>query len=246
MADPTSSNGNDWFWSQRGATLGPVDFTEIRRLVGNGSIARDTWVFDPAQGAWVTADSIAGLFVSTPPAAGPASAFAASPAAPPTTPPDAAPAAVFCRFCGAQNDPTASRCASCGREQGATASSDGIDPKVAEVICRASILAAPILFSLTLIGSLIGPAIVWALGSRNARVVAEAKQTFNCQLTLLVVLVGVWIVGVIGFILIIPAVLAGVATLGLAVYCVVVGIVGLIAAADGRPYSYPWVIRFIK
>ena len=52
MSDTNSSNGNDWFWSQRGATLGPVDFTEIRRLVGNGSIARDTWVFDPAQGAW--------------------------------------------------------------------------------------------------------------------------------------------------------------------------------------------------
>lgn len=231
MSDTNSTGGSNWYWSQRGATLGPVDFAEIRRLVDNGSITAETWVFDPAQGAWIAAGSIAGLF---------------SASVPPAAPPDAAPTVVFCRFCGAQNDPLAPRCMSCGRDQGTGVAASGIDPKVAEVICRASTLATPILFSLTLIGSLIGPGIVWAMGSRNARVVAEAKQAFNCQLTLFVAFVAIWVFGLLGFILIVPTILAGLATLGLAVYCVVVGITGLIAAADGRPYAYPWVIRFFK
>ena len=37
----TESPAN-WYWSQRGATLGPVDFAELQRLAQAGSIGAET------------------------------------------------------------------------------------------------------------------------------------------------------------------------------------------------------------
>lgn len=226
-----NTDATDWFWSQRGATLGPVDFSEIRRLAASGSITPDTWLFDPAQQAWVAASSITGLFAAT--------------SAPPPPAPERPASVVYCRFCGATNSPFAARCASCGREAEGGVPAGGIDPKLAAIICRASILTAPLLAS-TIIGPAIAPAIVWAIGSREPRVVAEARMTFNCLLVLVLALVATWLFGLLGAILVVPAILAGIVTMGIAVYCIVVGVLGIVAASNGREFRYPWIPRLIK
>jgi len=269
----TEPHASLWYWSQRGTTLGPVDFAEIRRLVTTGSIVRDTWVFDPAQSAWVPAASVGGLFTpavaAVPPAvppvpavplvstseqtassqsssqsSSPSSSQSSSHAAPPPSAQQPSGSVVYCRFCGATNSPLDMRCHSCGRESEMKAKS-GIDPRIAAIACRVSILLTPILAN-TIIGPALAPGIVWALGSRDPRVVAEAKQSFNCLLTLLIVLVPVWIFGLIGIVVILPTVFAGIVTAAAAIYCVVVGILGLIAASNDREFRYPWIIQLLK
>ena len=239
-AQSASATSGEWYWSQRGATLGPVAFDEIRRLAATGSIQPDTWLFDPAQRVWVIASSIAGLF---------ASAAASSPdpsPAPHSAPPEPPPASVvYCRFCGATNSPFAVQCSACGRTASGPHGSPSIDPKLAAVFCRVSVLAAPVL-STIIIGPAIAPGIVWALGSRDPRVVAEAKETFNCLITVLIAFVAFSAFGLIGAILIVPAILAGIALAALAIYCIVVGIMGLVALSNDRPFRYPWILRLIK
>jgi len=230
----TSGVSDEWYWSQRGATLGPVAFDEIRRLVTAGSIVPDTWLFDPAQRAWVAASTISGLF--------PAGESTRASAAPPPPQPQSI---VYCRFCGATNSPFAARCTSCGRDAGGPSAGSSIDPKLAAVFCRVSVLAAPAL-STTIVGPAIAPAIVWALGARDPAVVAEAKETFNCLLTLLIAFAAFSVFGLIGVLLIVPAILAGIALAALAVYCIVVGILGLIALSNNKPFRYPWILRLIK
>lgn len=232
-----SESPANWYWSQRGATLGPVDFAELQRLAQAGSITHDTFVFDPARREWVAAATVDGLLPG-----GSASAGAGSP--PPPPPPPPAPAApVFCRACGVRNEATAVRCTACGQELAPRAA--GVDPKIAEVVCRASILATPLLVA-TIIGPAVGPAIVWALGSENPRVVAEAKQTFNCLLTLLIAGAVLGAIGVVGICCVAGPILAGIGYAGLAIYCIVVGIMGLVASSDGKPYRYPFVLNLLK
>ena len=113
------------------------------------------------------------------------------------------------------------------------------------MFCRVSVLGAPLLAS-TVIGPVIAPAIVWALGSRDPRVVAEAKETFNCLITLLIVAACATAFGAVGAVLIVPAILAAVVLGVLAVYCVIVGIMGLVALSNDRPFRYPWILRLIK
>lgn len=233
----SGSTSDEWYWSQRGATLGPVTFAEIRRLASNGSIVADTWLFDPAQRAWVAASSIPGLF---------AAATSAQPAAQPSAPPAPPPASVvYCRFCGATNSPFATQCSSCGRAASDAKSTVHIDPKLAAVFCRVSVLAAPIL-STIIIGPAIAPGIVWALGSHEPRVVAEAKETFNCLISVLIAFALCSIFGLVGAILIVPAILAGIAIAALSIYCIVVGIMGLVALSNEKPFRYPWIVRLIK
>lgn len=237
---PASATSGEWYWSQRGATLGPVAFDEIRRLAASGSIRPDTWLFDPAQRAWVIASSIAGLFALA------ATASSAPSSAPQSAPPEPPPASVvYCRFCGATNSPFAVHCSACGRAASGPHASPSIDPKLAAVFCRVSVLAAPVL-STIIIGPAIAPGIVWALGSRDPRVVAEAKETFNCLITVLIAFVAFSAFGLIGAILIVPAILAGIALAALAIYCIVVGIMGLVALSNDRPFRYPWILRLIK
>jgi len=231
-----SEDPANWFWSQRGATLGPVDFAELQRLARAGSIAGDTLVFDPVRREWIAAASVEGL---VPPVAGGAEAGSM----PPPPPPPAAAAPVFCRACGARNEAIAVRCTACGQEL--SPRTNGVDPKIAEVVCRASILATPLLAA-TIIGPAIGPAIVWALGSENPRVVAEAKQAFNCLLTLLIAGAVLGAVGLIGICCIAGPILAAVGYAVLAIYCIVAGIMGLVASSDGKPFSYPFVISLLR
>lgn len=273
-----SSHEPNWYWSQRGSTMGPIDLKEIRRLAAAGSIEYSTWIFDPRAQAWLVAGSIDGVFMKPVPPA------PTGPAAPPdaTTDPTTDPntdsntdpntggstsfnagefkhastssssssfanssphtshAGGFCRFCGARTEQHQPRCAACGRDN--ATSQTTVEPRVAEVICRASVLAAPALTVL----AFIGPAIVWALGSSNPRVVEEAKRTINCLLTLLIALTLSAIFGAVGVFLILPTVIAVLVSIGIGVYCVVVGILGLIATASNKPFRYPWMFNLIK
>lgn len=218
----------NWYWSQRGATLGPVDFAELQRLAGAGSILPDTFVFDPARREWVAASSVDGLL----------------PAPVGEVPPPPAPGApVFCRACGARNESTALRCSACGQDM--EPKSRGVDPKVAEIVCRASILATPLLLP-TIIGPAVGPAIVWGLGSENPRVVAEAKQTFNCLLSLLIAAAVLGAVAIVGACCLAGPIVAAIGYAALSIYCIVVGIMGLVASSDGKPYRYPFVLSLLR
>ena len=265
-----SSHEPNWYWSQRGSTMGPIDLKEIRRLAATGSIEYSTWIFDPRAQAWLVAGSIDGVFMKPVPPA------PTGPTAPPdaTTDPTTDPntggstsfnageskhastssssssfanssphtshAGGFCRFCGARTEQHQPRCTACGRDN--ATSQTTVEPRVAEVICRASVLAAPALTVL----AFIGPAMVWALGSSNPRVVEEAKRTINCLLTLLIALTLSAIFGAVGVFLILPTVIAVLVSIGIGVYCVVVGILGLIATASNKPFRYPWMFNLIK
>jgi len=229
-----SESTANWYWSQRGTTLGPIDFDEIRRLVEAGAIARDTYVFDPARREWIAAGDVEGLFPRV------AAAASDSPPPPPPPPPGAP---VFCRSCGARNEAIAVRCTACGQDMSPKRS--GIDPRVAEIVCRASVLATPLLAA-TIVGPAIGPAIVWAIGSENPRVVGEAKQAFNCLLSLVIAAAAVTTVGLVGMCCLAGPVIAGIGYALLAIYCIVVGIMGLVASSDGRPFRYPGAFTILK
>lgn len=214
--------------------MGPVDLDEILRLAGTGAIEHSTWVYDPHAAAWVVAGSVGALDDALRGRAGGAAR------ATPSAPPDAAPRASYCRFCGATHAPGAARCSACGRETGG--SGFVMDARMAAIVCRSSVLAAPVLTGF----AFLGPGIVWALGASEPRVVDEAKAALNQLLTLAIALVGIWILGIVGAIIIVGPILAALATAVLAVYCVWVGIVGLVALSDGKPFRYRCSFTLIR
>ena len=222
-----SDTSNNWFWSQAGTTLGPVDIDEIRRLIAAGSIDRKTWVFDPAQGAWAAAEMVPGLVF---------------PAVPPTAPPDAPQSVVYCRFCGASNAPTAPRCVSCARDITMPTSGTTLEPRTSAIICRACVLALPFIN----IFAVIGPLLVLVLGGKDARNTAEAKAAFNCMLVSLLVCIFAGFVAVFGLLCLVGPIVAGLIGAALAVYLVVAGIMGLLAAADDKPFEYPLIPKIIR
>ena len=243
--DPTDSRAQ-WHWSHDGKTLGPVDFIELKRLAAIGSITSATWVHDPILSRWVAASSVAGLLPvpetsvsasgsSSDPASASASASGSeaprvrTPSSPPTTPPISA----------VPPSPAASASAPPPTPSSMPMT---LDPRVAEILCRIAVLTAP----LTNIFAFIGVGIVWGLGASNQRIVAEARQTMNCLLTLGL---GVVIAAAVSFVcaIIIIGPFIGIAiSAALFVYCLVVGIRGLMAATNGVPFRYPWVIQFIR
>jgi uncharacterized Tic20 family protein len=116
------------------------------------------------------------------------------------------------------------------------------DPRVAEILCRIAVLTAP----LTNIFAFIGVGIVWGLGASDQRIVTEARQTMNCLLTLGLGLVIAAAVSFVCAIIIIGPFIGIAISAALFVYCVVVGIRGLMAATNGVPFKYPWIIQFIR
>jgi uncharacterized Tic20 family protein len=84
------------------------------------------------------------------------------------------------------------------------------------------------------------------MGASDPRVVAEAKAALNQLLTLAIALVGIWILGIVGAIIIVGPIFAAIATAALAVYCVWMGIVGLVALSDGKPFSYRCSFALIR
>ena len=220
---PTSTDNSNWFWSQQGVTLGPIDLEEIRRLASAGNIQPSTYVYDPARAAWVLAGSVDGLF----------------PTGPASPPPDAprSPGAASAGF--ASSD--APRSAPPPAMSTAPAAST-LDPRSAAVVCRACVMVAPFVNVL----AVVGPAVVWAMSPRDERVVAEAKSALNCLLVAFlgsIVAMGITIIGalvIIGPFIGVPMVLA------IGAYLVVCGIRGLMAASDDRPFRYPWIPVLIR
>lgn len=223
--DPTESQAQ-WHWSKDGATLGPVAFAELKRLAASGSITSSTWVHDPILRRWVAASLVVGLLPTS--GAHPSQSAAASeeqhaatttPSSPNTAPPPSPPPSIT------------------SRSQPFT-----IDPRLAEILCRIAVLTAP----LTNIFAVIGVGVVWGLGAADARIIAEARQTMNCLLTLGLGLVIAAVVSFVCAVIIIGPFIGVAITFALFVYCVVIGIRGLIAATNGVPFTYPWIIRFIR
>lgn len=229
MTNTDSSTSANWYWSQRGTSMGPVDFAELRRLVAAGSITATTWIHHPLQGAWVQASTIAELMDAAPRAAT---------SAPPDAPP---PSVVFCRFCGASSAPTASHCSTCGRSMVPPANL-GLDAKTATIICRASVLSSTVMPFL----SILGPIIVWAVAPRDNEIVREAKACLNCHITMLIVAFAAVVIAFIGAIVIIGPFIGSLIGAALWIYALVVGILGLVAASDNRPFAYPGVLPLFR
>jgi uncharacterized Tic20 family protein len=89
------------------------------------------------------------------------------------------------------------------------------------------------------LGNVIGPLVVWLMKKdRYPFVDFHGKEVLNFQLTLLVALLVSWVLVfvLIGFVLL-PA---------LAIAAVVLTIIGIIKAANGEYYRYPYSFKFIK
>ena len=228
MSAPSASTSPDWYWSQRGVTMGPVTFEELRRLLGDGSIAADTWIYHPLQSAWVQVSAVPELMDAVPrPAIAP--------------PPDAAAAGVlYCRFCGAPSAPTALHCAACGRPHG-TNPNFALDAKTVAIICRASIAATAVL---PVVAAAI-PAVLWAVNPSDQHTVREAKASLNCHITIVVAWAAAILISLLGLLLIIGPVIGALIIAATYIYGLVVGILGVIAAAQDKPFAYPATLRLI-
>ena len=107
------------------------------------------------------------------------------------------------------------------------------------------------LFSAAIFG-FVGPLFVWLLKrDEDPFIDHHAKEALNFQLTVLVAIM-------VGALMLIPAVIVGVLTLGVGlvllagvVMAAIVGwfvlpIIGAVRAADGKGYRYPLTIRFLR
>lgn len=233
--EPAMSEDANWFWSDAGTVRGPMPLSELQRLASTGALRPTSFVHDPLRAAWLAASQVPALQRSFPGGADPAQPSGPAAAPPLDPPPDAR-----CRSCGAAGTPGGRHCANCG--QSVHAPQPAIDQRLAEVLCRASILAAP----LVNVFALIAPAIAWSLGAENPRVVSEAKSAINCLLTLLIVSVAAIVFGFVGSLLVLPVILAWAVHVALFIYCVVTGIQGLVASARGKPFRFPLAFNLIR
>jgi hypothetical protein len=113
-------------------------------------------------------------------------------------------------------------------------------------------------------GHLIGPLVVYLAKARESAFVGEhARASLNYQITVSIaaILGGIVAVAVM-FGLIFPLsnaggaaagaglvavwVVFGAAALGIVIASIVLIVLGTIAASDGRPYTYPFAIRFLR
>jgi len=238
-ADGPSELRAAWHWSCDGVAEGPVDFAELKRLAAAGVITPSTWVHDPLLRKWIAAASVAGLVF-----ANSGVAAAATPGAPP--PPDAHPAL----HASAPSIETAESAPAMPASLPPVAplvspppvAASPIEPKLAEVICRASVLVLPFIYIL----SPIAVGIVWAIGSTDPRVVAECRQTMNCLLSILIVGAAALVVGIVCALIVIGPFIAAACGVAIFVYCIFVGIQGLVAASQGRPYRYPFTWQLLR
>lgn len=229
MSASDSSTSRTWYWSKRGITMGPVDFAELRRLVGEGSVTASTWIYHPLQSAWVQVSAVPELMDAVP-----------QPAVAP--PPDAAsPSTVYCRFCGASCTAGASHCTACGRPMG-NATSFTVDAKTAAIICRASVLATvavPIV-------AVVAPIVLWGIHPNDQAIVREARAAINCHITMLLASIVAVMVGIVGLVVLIGPIITALIFVALYIYAIVVGIRGLLAVSKNEPFEYPFSIPFIR
>lgn len=105
----------------------------------------------------------------------------------------------------------------------------GLDDRIACILAH----------GLGIVASFVGPLVIWLIKKdESKRVDAEAKEAINFQLTLLIgYVIGMVTAGICIGMLILPAVW---------ICAVIFGIMGAVAAADNKPYRYPFRIVFIK
>lgn len=233
MDESTGSSNSDngkWFWSQRGATMGPVDLEELRRLAAAGSLGPSTWVHDPRSASWKQVSAVPEIMEVFP-------AAAAGP------PPDAVDGILYCQRCGAKHSSGAAHCSVCSRPFTAAPSAGvPMSPRVATAICRASVLAHVVLP----VAAIAAPAVMWAIGAQSPEIARDAKNSINCHLTMLLAMLAAFVLGVVCFVTVIGPVIGVVIGFAVWIYAIVVGILGLIALANERPFEYPGAIPFLK
>lgn len=89
---------------------------------------------------------------------------------------------------------------------------------------------------LTIVAPLLAPLIIWLIKKDESKFVAEhAKESLNFQITMIIVIVGLfitiigilfaWIVGIVALVLV---------------------IIATIRASEGKLYKYPFALRLIK
>ena len=89
-------------------------------------------------------------------------------------------------------------------------------------------------------------AAIWVSSTPGSDTAAEAKAAFNCMLVSLLVTIFAVFVGVFGLLCLVGPIVAGFIGGALAVYLVVAGIMGLVAAADDKPFEYPLIPKIIR
>jgi len=213
---------------------GPVDFTELKRLAAAGVITPATWVHDPVLRKWIAASSVAGLVFAN-------SGVAAEAPHDSHAAPDAH-AAPHASAPGVTSVPPPVQPSVQPPVSPPPVAASPIEPKLAEVICRASVLVLPFMYIL----SPIAVGIVWAIGSTDPRVVAECRQTMNCLLSILIVGAAALVVGIVCALIVIGPLIATACGVAIFVYCIFVGIQGLVAASQGRPYRYPFAWQLLR
>ncbi len=151
---------------------------------------------------------------------------------------------MFCTKCGAQIDPDARFCPSCGAgtQPGNHAQSEQID--------RYWAIAAHLsVFVLWFLGPLI---VLLVRGNESDYVKGHSQESLNFQITVFLCVLALGIVASLGMILaflVLPAVLATIAYVSMAVVGIaqiILVIMGAIDAYNGVQYRYPISIRFIS
>jgi hypothetical protein len=125
-------------------------------------------------------------------------------------------------------------------------------------------LSALVAFAGFPLGHIIGPLVVYLIKARESAFVAEhARASLNYQITVSILTICGAIAAVaVMFGLIVPLtssasaaagvglvavwIVFGAAAVGVIVASIVFIVLGTIAASDGRPYTYPFAIRFLR
>ncbi|MBM4069803.1 MAG: DUF4339 domain-containing protein [Planctomycetes bacterium] len=99
----------DWYFKEMGEEVGPVSANTLRKYAQEGRIATDTYVRNGADGKWLWAERVKGLFDPSPPVAKTPSKEQAKEPAPQLSPVEKA-----CPSCQAVLPPRAVLCVRCG------------------------------------------------------------------------------------------------------------------------------------
>ena len=96
------------------------------------------------------------------------------------------------------------------------------------------------------IGAVVGPLVIWLIKKDTMPFVDDqGKEALNFNISVLIAVAALWIVGtillfiLIGFLFYFAALLLGIAWL-------VFAIIGAIKASNGEAYRYPFILRLVK
>lgn len=96
-------------------------------------------------------------------------------------------------------------------------------------------------------GNIIGPIIIWQVKKDELpEVVAHAKEVLNFQITVMIALLACVPLFFLGALLFFPFLLLFPWIAFVSIGALVCTIIGIVQASEGRFYTYPMTIRFIK